>query len=99
MLSLVLLAVISMASAQDASDGGAYGRMSDERVVFEIPQGEIEFGFFPELAPVTTAHIFELCTLGLYTGKCRYLSLCLMSASDHLAYFHNTCREPYLSCR
>ena len=69
LILLALLFIITAASAQDASDGGAYGRMSDERVVFEIPQGEIEFGFYPELAPVTSAHIFELCTLGLYTGK------------------------------
>lgn len=65
MVVVIILCLLAFsAAAQDA-----YGPMSDERVVFEIPQGEIEFGFYPELAPVTSAHIFELCTLGLYTGK------------------------------
>ena len=63
LLSL-LVALVTISAQEDA-----YGRMSDERVIFEIDQGEIEFGFYPELAPVTSAHIFELCTLGLYTGE------------------------------
>eukprot|EP00798_Chlamydomonas_sp_ICE-L_P031049 gene31049-7142_t len=42
-------------------------RMSAERVVFQIDEGEIEFGFYPEVAPVTCAHIFELVQLGLFT--------------------------------
>ncbi|GAX81493.1 hypothetical protein CEUSTIGMA_g8922.t1 [Chlamydomonas eustigma] len=44
-------------------------KISNERVVFQIPQGDIEFAFFPEVAPKTSDHIFELVTLGLYTGN------------------------------
>lgn len=43
--------------------------LSNERVVFDTDFGEIEFAFLPEVAPVTAAHIFKLCTLGGYTSN------------------------------
>ncbi|KAG2443125.1 hypothetical protein HYH02_009537 [Chlamydomonas schloesseri] len=43
--------------------------MSDERVVFQTDYGDITFGFWPEVAPVTTAHIFKLVRLGCYTSN------------------------------
>lgn len=44
-------------------------KLSDERCVFETEFGDIEFGFYPRVAPVTAAHIFRLCALGAYTGN------------------------------
>lgn len=44
-------------------------KLSDERCVFETDFGDIEFGFYPHVAPVTAAHIFRLCALGAYTGN------------------------------
>ncbi|GFH28852.1 PPIase cyclophilin-type domain-containing protein, partial [Haematococcus lacustris] len=42
-------------------------KLSEERVVFQVDAGNIEFAFLPEVAPVTAAHIFRLVQLGLYT--------------------------------
>mmetsp|Transcript_33068 Transcript_33068/g.83955 ORF Transcript_33068/g.83955 Transcript_33068/m.83955 type:complete len:233 (-) Transcript_33068:68-766(-) len=44
-------------------------KLSEERVVFQLQQGDIEFAFLPEVAPVTAKHIFTLVQLGLYTGN------------------------------
>jgi cyclophilin family peptidyl-prolyl cis-trans isomerase len=41
-------------------------RLSDERVVFQTTKGDIELAFFPDVAPVTVAHILDLCRRGLY---------------------------------
>eukprot|EP00879_Flechtneria_rotunda_P022750 GHRR01024027.1.p1 GENE.GHRR01024027.1~~GHRR01024027.1.p1 ORF type:complete len:157 (+),score=25.08 GHRR01024027.1:181-651(+) len=43
--------------------------LSDERVVFQTNWGDVEFGFYPDVAPVTVQHIFQLITLGGYTGN------------------------------
>ncbi|GIL80517.1 hypothetical protein Vretimale_16050 [Volvox reticuliferus] len=43
--------------------------MSDERVVFQTEYGDITFGFWPEVAPVTSAHIFKLARMGCYTSN------------------------------
>ncbi|KAG1675410.1 hypothetical protein FOA52_012329 [Chlamydomonas sp. UWO 241] len=42
-------------------------KLSEERMVFEITQGTIEFAFYPEVAPVTTTHVFEMVAMGVYT--------------------------------
>ncbi|MEW5306017.1 MAG: hypothetical protein WDW36_008521 [Sanguina aurantia] len=42
-------------------------KISNERVVFQLEQGDVEFAFFPEVAPVTANHIFNLVALGCYT--------------------------------
>lgn len=36
------------------------------RVVFQTNYGDIEFGFFPDVAPKTVEHIFKLVRLGCY---------------------------------
>ncbi|XP_077225099.1 cyclophilin-like peptidyl-prolyl cis-trans isomerase family protein [Tasmannia lanceolata] len=46
-----------------------YSRDSDlgsARVVFQTNYGDIEFGFFPHVAPKTVEHIFKLVRLGCY---------------------------------
>eukprot|EP00877_Chromochloris_zofingiensis_P005127 jgi/Chrzof1/14615/Cz09g09160.t1_CYP23 len=43
--------------------------LSDERVVFQTKYGDIELAFYPEVAPVTVAHIFKLVVLGAFTGN------------------------------
>lgn len=43
--------------------------LSDERVVFTTKYGDVEFAFYPDIAPVTVKHIFKLVTLGAYTGN------------------------------
>jgi len=43
--------------------------LSEERVVFQTKWGDIEFGFYPEVAPVTVEHIFKLVMLGAYQGN------------------------------
>lgn len=41
--------------------------MSEERVVFVLEEGIVEFGFWPEVAPQNAGHVFELAAFGLYT--------------------------------
>lgn len=40
--------------------------LSEERVVMTTDFGDIELGFYPEIAPVTVAHILKLFQLGAY---------------------------------
>ncbi|XAR65175.1 Peptidylprolyl isomerase [Bertholletia excelsa] len=47
------------AFAQDPELGSA-------RVVFQTTYGDIEFGFYPNVAPKTVEHIFKLVRLGCY---------------------------------
>ena len=35
-------------------------RLSDERVVFQTTKGDIELAFYPDVAPITSAHILDL---------------------------------------
>ncbi|KAK7368083.1 hypothetical protein VNO80_10105 [Phaseolus coccineus] len=55
----ILLALISAISALEPELGSA-------RVVFQTKYGDIEFGFFPTVAPKTVDHIFKLVQLGGY---------------------------------
>ncbi|TYK22164.1 peptidyl-prolyl cis-trans isomerase CYP23 isoform X1 [Cucumis melo var. makuwa] len=52
-------AFFTITSAQDSHLGSA-------RVVFQTNYGDIEFGFFPKVAPKTVDHIFKLVRLGCY---------------------------------
>ncbi|TKY69703.1 Peptidyl-prolyl cis-trans isomerase CYP23 [Spatholobus suberectus] len=54
-----LLALISVISALKPELGST-------RVVFQTNYGDIEFGFFPTVAPKTVDHIFKLVRLGGY---------------------------------
>ncbi|KAL6654920.1 hypothetical protein ACP70R_008385 [Stipagrostis hirtigluma subsp. patula] len=54
-----------------AADGASTFYASDPnlgsaRVVFQTNHGDIEFGFFPHVAPKTVEHIFKLVRLGCY---------------------------------
>ncbi|XP_071724001.1 peptidyl-prolyl cis-trans isomerase CYP23 [Rutidosis leptorrhynchoides] len=40
--------------------------LSSARVVFQTNYGDIEFGFYPNVAPKTVDHIFKLVRLGCY---------------------------------
>ncbi|KAK9277720.1 hypothetical protein L1049_007267 [Liquidambar formosana] len=53
------LAFVVGAFSQDSHLGSA-------RVVFQTNYGDIEFGFFPTVAPQTVDHIFKLVRLGCY---------------------------------
>ncbi|XP_023524765.1 peptidyl-prolyl cis-trans isomerase CYP23 [Cucurbita pepo subsp. pepo] len=55
----LLFAFFTISSAQDSHLGSA-------RVVFQTNYGDIEFGFFPNVAPKTVDHIFKLVRLGGY---------------------------------
>nr|KJB30379.1 hypothetical protein B456_005G140100 [Gossypium raimondii] len=41
-------------------------QLSSPRVVFQTNHGDIEFGFYPSVAPKTVDHIFKLVRLGCY---------------------------------
>lgn len=51
--------VFTVASSQEPQLGSA-------RVVFQTNYGDIEFGFFPTVAPKTVKHIYKLVRLGGY---------------------------------
>ncbi|GMH15319.1 hypothetical protein Nepgr_017160 [Nepenthes gracilis] len=55
----ISLAVCIALSEEDA-------RLGSARVVFQTNYGDIEFGFFQNIAPKTVAHIFKLVRLGCY---------------------------------
>lgn len=67
-LALALVATPTLAAATKPPASNE-PKLSDERCVFETEFGDIEFGFYPHVAPVTAAHIFRLCALGAYTGN------------------------------
>ncbi|GIL60336.1 hypothetical protein Vafri_14960 [Volvox africanus] len=62
---LSLLAIIGTVAGDDEFTPA----MADERVVFQTEYGDITFGFWPEVAPVTSAHIFKLARMGCYTSN------------------------------
>ncbi|XP_024021371.1 peptidyl-prolyl cis-trans isomerase CYP23 [Morus notabilis] len=41
-------------------------QLGSARVVFQTDYGDIEFGFYPDVAPITVDHIFKLVRLGCY---------------------------------
>ncbi|XP_038889441.1 peptidyl-prolyl cis-trans isomerase CYP23 [Benincasa hispida] len=55
----LFFAFFTITSAQDSHLGSA-------RVVFQTNYGDIEFGFYPKVAPKTVDHIFKLVRLGCY---------------------------------
>ncbi|MED6147855.1 cytochrome P450 monooxygenase 23 [Stylosanthes scabra] len=55
----ILLSLTSLISALEPQLGST-------RVVFQTNYGDIEFGFFPTVAPKTVDHIFKLVRLGGY---------------------------------
>ncbi|KAL3701611.1 hypothetical protein R1sor_019633 [Riccia sorocarpa] len=55
---LMLFGFLHQALAMDEA------RLGSIRVVFQLRYGDIEFGFYPEVAPKTVAHILKLVQLG-----------------------------------
>lgn len=47
-------------------EGNFEPTFGSERVVFQTKYGDIEFGVYPKVAPVTAAHIVKLARLGCY---------------------------------
>ncbi|KAM0883806.1 hypothetical protein ACQ4PT_031386 [Festuca glaucescens] len=62
LLCLVPPASLAGASTYYASDPN----LGSARVVFQTNHGDIEFGFFPHVAPKTVEHIYKLVRLGCY---------------------------------
>ncbi|XP_019094258.1 PREDICTED: peptidyl-prolyl cis-trans isomerase CYP23 isoform X2 [Camelina sativa] len=60
-LGLACLAIISVAKALSHEP-----ELGSARVVFQTSYGDIEFGFYPTVAPKTVDHIFKLVRLGGY---------------------------------
>ncbi|KAG6758835.1 hypothetical protein POTOM_035296 [Populus tomentosa] len=58
-VSFAYVALVAASSSQDP-------HLSSARVVFQTNYGDIEFGFFPSVAPQTVDHIFKLVRLGCY---------------------------------
>ncbi|KAK1290958.1 hypothetical protein QJS10_CPB18g01341 [Acorus calamus] len=57
--------VMSTVRSSSASYGGD-SDLGSVRVVFQTDHGDIEFGFYPRIAPKTVEHIFKLVRLGCY---------------------------------
>ncbi|GLU09397.1 hypothetical protein SLE2022_262610 [Rubroshorea leprosula] len=55
---IFLISNVGMTSAEP--------ELSSSRVVFQTKFGDIEFGFYPSVAPKTVDHIFKLVRLGCY---------------------------------
>eukprot|EP00775_Hariotina_reticulata_P003285 gene3285-3562_t len=66
---LICLAILLIPSPQKVAGIDEEPQLSDERVVFQLSAGDVEFAFFPNVAPITAQHIFRLVTLGAYTGN------------------------------
>uniref|UniRef100_A0A2P2KNX4 Peptidyl-prolyl cis-trans isomerase n=1 Tax=Rhizophora mucronata TaxID=61149 RepID=A0A2P2KNX4_RHIMU len=61
-VGLVCVAFVAGAGVSSAQNTG----LGSARVVFQTNYGDIEFGFFPSVAPKTVDHIFKLVRLGCY---------------------------------
>jgi len=44
-------------------------RLLEERLIFQTSYGDIEMGFYPDVAPVTVQHILQLARLGAYNSN------------------------------
>eukprot|EP00898_Chlorokybus_atmophyticus_P008270 jgi/Chlat1/8444/Chrsp80S07924 len=64
LMSAVVAALLwaAQCSAQDEDEP----RMGSERAVIQTSFGDVELGFYPDLAPKSAAHILELFKLGCY---------------------------------
>ncbi|KAF9673283.1 hypothetical protein SADUNF_Sadunf10G0008100 [Salix dunnii] len=70
-VSFASVALVAASSSQDPQLGSA-------RVVFQTNYGDIEFGFFPSVAPQTVDHIFKLVRLGCYNTN-HFFRILIMS--------------------
>lgn len=68
----VLMPLVSCAFLLCWGFNGAFAsepQMGSARVVFQTNYGDIEFGFYPSVAPNTVDHIFKLVRLGCYNSN------------------------------
>ena len=65
MRALLLMALAAGAAALAAA-ADAQPALSDKRLVLQTTLGDIELAFFPDVAPVTVAHMIELGRLGAF---------------------------------
>ncbi|BBN11873.1 hypothetical protein MPTK1_5g15470 [Marchantia polymorpha subsp. ruderalis] len=63
---LLLLGFLTVSSEVKALEEARLGSI---RVVFQLKYGDIEFGFYPEVAPITVKHILKLVKLGAYNSN------------------------------
>eukprot|EP00803_Ostreobium_quekettii_P010471 evm.model.scf_3251.1 EVM.evm.TU.scf_3251.1 scf_3251:3471-6907(-) len=59
-------AILTLALALLASAAAGQPAMGPERVVMTTDFGDIEVGFYPDIAPITVPHILKLFQLGAY---------------------------------
>ncbi|XP_074560544.1 peptidyl-prolyl cis-trans isomerase CYP23 [Curcuma longa] len=64
--SLLLLFYYLSFAVVDPASAFLDPALGTSRVVFQTNYGDIEFGFFPDVAPKTVEHIFKLVQLGCY---------------------------------
>ncbi|XP_011075480.1 peptidyl-prolyl cis-trans isomerase CYP23 isoform X2 [Sesamum indicum] len=64
----IAIAIACMSFLSGAISGAiaTVPELGSSRVVFQTNYGDIEFGFYPSVAPKTVAHIFKLVRLGCY---------------------------------
>ncbi|KAL6513886.1 cytochrome P450 monooxygenase 23 [Orobanche hederae] len=64
----ITIAIACMSLLSGAINGAfeAVPELGSARVVFQTDYGDIEFGFYPNVAPKTVEHIFKLVRLGCY---------------------------------
>lgn len=67
-LSVVVFLCLSfmLVSLTASSFSEGEPKLGSARVVFQTEYGDIEFGFYPNVAPITVDHIFKLVRLGCY---------------------------------
>ncbi|KAL3654218.1 cytochrome P450 monooxygenase 23 [Castilleja foliolosa] len=67
-MSSIAFAVVCMGLLCGAINGAiaTVPELGSTRVVFQTDYGDIEFGFYPSVAPKTVQHIFKLVRLGGY---------------------------------
>ncbi|XP_076948349.1 peptidyl-prolyl cis-trans isomerase CYP23-like [Bidens hawaiensis] len=58
--------IISLFSLVMLADSAHDSLLGSARVVFQTNYGDIEFGFYPSVAPITVEHIYKLVRLGCY---------------------------------
>jgi len=62
----LLLPCLLLLTGSGRVQADAEAQLGNIRVVFQTTYGDIEFGFYPDVAPKTVAHIMKLVRLGGY---------------------------------
>ncbi|KAJ0988566.1 hypothetical protein J5N97_006922 [Dioscorea zingiberensis] len=62
----VFATLLLLSNSPDRPLSSSDPELGSARVVFQTTYGDIEFGFFPHVAPKTVEHIFKLVRLGCY---------------------------------